>query len=177
MKPRVIAVAALAVASLGLVAPAAFASPPNVVKTPKPPVAGQWAVASFNPQVSLINGSLVVAAAHKNVHGTKITLGAGTPAACGKGTVKVLGTQKIVLRHGVNEGGAFKLWAVGTISDAPGSFADVKGVKVVVGRAGKQVAGTLSIAFSTPRGGPSDDGQISFKGKGGTCTLQFTATR
>jgi hypothetical protein len=177
MKTRLTAVAVLAIASLGLVPSVALAGSPTVAKTPKPPVAGQWTVASFNPDVSLLTGSLVVAAAHKNVHGTKVTLGAGTPTACGKGTVRVLGSQRIVLRHGVNEGGAFKLWAVGTISEAPTAFAYVKGVKVVVAHAGKQVAGTLSIAFSTPRGGPSDDGQISFKANGGTCTLQFTATR
>jgi arginine exporter protein ArgO len=177
MRSRVAAVAALAVAGVALTPATALAGTPTTAKAPRPPASGTWTVTSFNPQVSLLTGSLVVAASHKKAHGTKVTVGAGTPPACGQGTIKVLGAQKIVLRHGVNEGGAFKLWAVGTISDAPAAFAGVKGVKVTLSRAGQQFPGTLSIAFSTPRGGASDDGQIAFKGAGATCTLQFTAKR
>jgi hypothetical protein len=178
MKPSLTAAAVLVAASLGLVPSASVASAASVaVKTPKAPVSGTWKLTSFNPAVSLLTGSLVVAPAHKNVRGTKVKLGAGTPAPCGTGTVKVLGTQKITLGRGVNEGGAFKLWAVGTVSDAPAAFDDVKGAKVVLSRAGKQFAGTLSMAFNQPRGGVSDGGQIAFKGVGGTCQLQFIATK
>jgi hypothetical protein len=181
MNPRLIAVAVIAVASVGLVPSGASATSgvaAKAPKPPKPPVSGRWKLASFNPAISRLTGSMVVAAKHTNVHGTKVTLGSGTPKACGKGTIKVLGKHQIVLGEGRNESGTYQVWVVGTVDTARGDFDNVKGDNVTLSRAGKHFSGTLGIALSAPRGGPADDGQIAFKGKGGRqCAIQFDAVK
>ena len=151
---------ATAVALLAALFASASAASAAKVKLPPVPKAGRWrTTAQASTSGGAILGSFTVTGKGyvTALHGT---LANHAPAACGSGTLKVSGEQKIVYSNGYG-------WIVGGISglEVPD--------KVTVKEGGETIKALLDIYFPT-FGGPAK-GVLSWKH--GSCDLSFDAAR
>jgi hypothetical protein len=142
-------------------------------KPPAEPKAGSWQIVT-NGYVEQLSGSFTVTSQHY-VTAFVGTIASGAETACGTGTIKVIGKQKIIDARGTDpEGGAYNEYAVGR--NDPSADPTIQPIQVTVNDAGKTIPGKLTIVFASAaarKAGGISGGELDYDA--GACELAFGA--
>jgi hypothetical protein len=163
---------ALAALPTGALAATPVAKPAKA-KPPAQPKTGAWQIIT-DGYVEQLSGSFTVNS-KRYVTAFTGTIQSGAETACGTGTIKVIGKQKIIDAKGIDpEGSAYNEYAVG--KNDPSADPTIQPIKVTVNDAGKTIPGKLAIVFASAaarKEGAISGGELYYDA--GACELAFGA--